>query len=121
MRKINVTAVSAGIMLFIAVIIWIAIPYCIDAVQSPVDIGPRAFPQFVCVAIAVLSIVQLLLLMTGIQKGKYVEINFKNQGLVYAAMVLALLAVIAAVFINIVLAGVICAVIFLVMLKIKDW
>lgn len=121
MRKINVTAVSSAIMLSIAVIIWIAIPYCIDEVQSPVDIGPRAFPQFVCAVMAVLSVVQLLLLITGAQKGKYKEVNFKDRSLVYIAMVLALLTVIASAFINIILSGVVCAMIFLVLMKIKDW
>lgn len=120
-KQINVTAVSAAVLLLFSLAVWFAIPYCIQEYTSATDIGPRAFPQLTCIAIAALSALQLLLLALKVQKGKYVEFSLADQIPVYIAMVLAVVAVISAAFINILVAGVLCSLAFLVLLRVKDW
>ena len=70
---------------------------------------------------ALLSILQLILLFTGVQKGKTVTIRFSDYTRVLLAMLLSAAAVIAALYINIVLAAVICGLLFLLVLREKDW
>lgn len=121
MKRINTTAVSAVVMLLIAAAIWIAIPGCIGETSSSVDIGPRAFPQFICGVMVILCMLQLALLALGIQKGTYKTIDFKGQIRVYAAMAIAVLGVIGALAVNVVVAGVCCSILFLAVLGIKNW
>lgn len=120
-KKVNVTAVSSVILLLVAVVVWFAIPYCIEEYATATDIGPRAFPRLVCGAMAVLCVIQLILLAAGVQKGTCVEFDLWEHLPVFAAMLLALAAVLAALFINILLAGVICGEAFLLLLRAKDW
>lgn len=119
--RINTSVVSAVLMLLLAVGVWLAIPVCIKEFASATDIGPRAFPQLMCAAIAVLSALQLVLLATGVQKAKYREVDPADQLPVYAAMGLAIAAVLCALFVNVVAAGVACALLFLVLLKARNW
>lgn len=119
-KKINITAVSAFLMLLISLGIWFAIPYCIDEMPSAVDLGPRAFPRLISGAIALLSVLQLVLLVTGAQKGICRVIRFNSQKKVFAAMVISLMGVICSLTVNIVAAGVICSILFLALLRIKD-
>ena len=74
-KAVNTTAVAAVLFLIISTVLWFAIPYCIEDVSAATDIGPRAFPKALCVAMALLSILQLILLFTGVQKGKTVTIR----------------------------------------------
>ncbi len=119
-KKVNITAVSAFIMLLISLAIWFAIPYCIDEMPTAVDLGPRAFPRLISGAIALLSVLQLVLLAAGVQKGTCKVICFDNQKKVYAAMAISLIGVIGSLAVNIVAAGVICSILFLVLLRMKD-
>lgn len=120
-KAVNTTAVAAVLFLIISTVLWFAIPYCIEDVSAATDIGPRAFPRALCGAMALLSILQLILLFTGVQKGKTVTIRFSDYTRVLLAMLLSAAAVIAALYINIVLAAVICGLLFLLVLREKDW
>jgi len=119
-KKVNITAVSAFLMLLISLAIWFAIPYCIDEMPTAVDLGPRAFPRLISGAIALLSVLQLVLLATGVQKGTYKVIRFDSHKKVYAAMVISLIGVVGSLVVNIAAAGVICSILFLMLLRIKD-
>lgn len=120
-KQLNVTLIASVVMLVIAVAVWIAIPYGIAETASATDIGPRAFPRVICGAIAVLSALQLVLVLTGVQKGKTAEICWREQLPVLLAMVLALAAVFCAKFVNLLVAGVLCAEGFLLVLRAKNW
>ncbi|WP_298029436.1 tripartite tricarboxylate transporter TctB family protein [uncultured Dysosmobacter sp.] len=120
-KTINTTAVSAVLFLLLSIVLWFAIPYCIEDAASATDIGPRAFPRLMCGAMAVLCVLQLILLAIGVQKGKTITIQFSDYAQVILAMVLAVAAVLCAKFINIVAAAVICALLFLAVLRSKDW
>lgn len=119
-KKINITAVSAFFMLLVSLTIWFAIPYGIDEMPTSVDLGPRAFPRLISGAIILLSVLQLILLAAGVQKGTYRVIRFDGQKKVFAAMVISLIGVICSLTVNIVMTGVICSILFLVLLRIKD-
>jgi len=120
-KRVNTTMVSAMIMLLFSVVTWFAIPYNIGEPVSAADIGPRAFPQLICGIIAILSFIKIILMVTGVQKGKYKEINLAAQGRVYFAMAMAVVAVLLAKFVNIVVSGVVCALLFLVLLRVRNW
>lgn len=120
-KSVNTTAVSAAILLALSAAVWFAIPYCIKDFSSATDIGPRAFPRLICAAIAILCALQLILLATGLQKGRYAEIRLSVHIRVYLAMAMAVAAVVCAAFVNVLIAGVICALAFLVLLRVRDW
>ncbi|WP_295635482.1 hypothetical protein [uncultured Intestinimonas sp.] len=120
-KKINVTALSALLLLLFSAAVWVAIPFCIEEYSTATDIGPRAFPQLICATVCILCLLQLVLLILKIEKGTYVEFCPADLIPVLLAMGLALVAVIAALYINILIAGVLCAEAFLLLLKARDW
>lgn len=120
-KKINVTVIASALMLVFSAVVWFAIPYGIAEAKSATDIGPRAFPQLVCGAMAVLSALQLVLVLTHVQKGKQIAFDFSTQVPVLIAMALAVIAVICAKFVNLLIAGMVCAECFLLLLRAKDW
>jgi hypothetical protein len=118
--RINKTVVSAAIMLAFSLAVWIAIPFCIAEGTSTGDIGPRAFPRLICIAIAALSILQFAAVLLKIKTSQYIVIDMAVYGGVFPAVLLALLAVAAAKFINPLLAAVVCGLLYLLLLRSKS-
>lgn len=121
--KLRLNASLAGplLMLVLALAAYFAVPSCIPEAISTTDVGPRAFPRLVCTVTAILSAVQIVLVLLRKFRAKYEELSLEKHGKVLLALVLALAAAIASNYVNVVLAAIICSILYLVILRVKDW
>ena len=120
-RKVNVTICASAFFLLFAVIVLLAIPHNIREFQDATDIGPRAFPVLLCIAVIVLSSIQILLVLLGVAKEKTVEIDFAGHLKALLAMAIAVAGAICGNYVNIVLVAVICGILFLLLLGARNW
>lgn len=120
--RINRTIVAPLAMLCMVAIIWIAIPYCIaEGSGSSSEVGPRMFPQMVCVCIAALSVVQLILAACKQKKAEYFLFDFAIYGRVILAAVFMIAAVVCAYIFNLIIVAVVCAMLLLLILGVKNY
>lgn len=121
--KLRLNASLAGplLMLALALAAYFAIPYCIAEATATTDVGPQAFPRLICIVAAILSAAQIALVLLGKFRAKYEELSLEKHGKVLLALVLALATAIASNYINVVLAAMICSMLYLVILRVKNW
>lgn len=119
--KLNVTLFGALVILALAAAAYFAIPYCIADAASTTDIGPRAFPQLICVFAAIASALQIVLALMGKIPVVYREISFEKYGKVLLAMALALVTAVLSNYISVVVLAMICSALYLIIFRVKDW
>lgn len=119
--NINITLAGAVVLLLACVGAWIAIPYCIVGTGQSSDIGPQAFPQIVSALCGVLCMLQILLVLIGKKPSEYRQFSLEVYGKVLLAMVLAVAVVFASTVVNVLFPAMACSLVYLVLLKAKDW
>ena len=115
-KKVNVTLVASIFFLVFGIVILLAIPANIREYEDATDIGPRAFPRLLSIAVIVLSALQIILVLTGVHKGKTREMDIRAIGKVFIAMLIDILGIVASHFVNIVIVAVICGILMLILL-----
>ncbi len=117
--RLNKTILTPLLMMFFAGAVWLAIPYGISNAIASGGTGPDTFPRLACIAIIILCALQLILVFLGKKPSQYVEFTWLTHGKVVIAMAIALCAVAAMQFVNILLVAVLASELFLVLLRAK--
>lgn len=118
--RVNVSIAGAVLALVLAAATYYVIPYCVAEVPASADVGPRAFPQLICILVAIISVIQLVLVLMGKMPTKHQEISLETHGKTLLAMALALVAAILSSYISVVIAAMLCSLLYLALLRVKD-
>ncbi len=119
--RLNVSILGAVLMLALGIATYLAVPYCIAEAATSTDVGPRAFPQLICMLVCVLSVFQIILALLKKVQVVYREISLEKYGAVLLAVALALVTAVLSNYISVVLAAMACSVLYLAILRVRDY